>query len=34
MNECNSIETVNKTKTDQTKFRLTEISNIEKNFNS
>ena len=35
MNECNSINTIDKTNlTDQTKFRLSEISKIEKYFNS
>ena len=33
MNKCNSIETVDKTKlTEQTKFRLDEISKIENYF--
>ena len=35
MNESNSIETIDrKSLTDQTKFRLSEISRIEKYFNS
>ena len=35
MSECNSIETIDKTNlTDQTKFRLSEISKNEKYFNS
>ena len=35
MSECNSIETIDKTNlTDQTKFRLSEISKSEKYFNS
>ena len=35
MNQCNSIKTIDRTNlTDQTNFRLSEISKVEKYFNS